>query len=222
MTANASDRKSVMNDEDKKKDEAAGEGRRDSQAPAPANDDTDATIEALQAALREEAGHSRVEELEAENAELKDRMLRAVAEAENTRRRAEREREDIRKYAVSKFAEDMLAVADNLGRALDHVPADARANEAVSALYDGVELTMKDLKGALERHGIVAVEAKGARFDPNLHQAVYEAETDEAEPGTVVQVLRTGYTIHGRLLRPAMVAVARAAAPKPDGGAGNG
>jgi molecular chaperone GrpE len=184
----------------------------DNERAAPGPSETDATIEALQAALAAEAGNDAVDRLEAELAETRDKLLRAAAETENVRRRAEREREDVRKFAVARFAEDMLAVADNLARALEAVGEEARKDETVRGLADGVELTRRDLAAALERHGVRAIEAEGKRFDPNLHQAVYEIESDGAEPGTVLQVLRTGYTINERLLRPAMVGVARAPA----------
>ena len=194
-------------------------GRNDENAPKfpdPANDDrrdsaADATLDALADALSAEA-NPRIAELESQVDDLTDRLLRAVAETENVRRRAEKERDDLRKYAVQKFAEDMLAVADNLKRALDAIPAEGREDPAVKALIEGVELTGRELSGAMERHGIRQVEAQGKRFDPNQHQAVFEVESADAAPGTVVQVLRDGYTIHDRLLRAAMVGVAKAPA----------
>ncbi len=158
---------------------------------------------------------ARIAALEGEVAGLTDRLLRAAAELENERKRARRDREDAAKFAARKFAEDMLAVADNLSRALDAATGEAR-EAAAGGLVEGVELTMKELDGALRRHGVEPVEAAGARFDPNLHQAMFEAETADVEPGAVMRVLRTGYTIHGRLLRPAMVGVAKAPAPDRD------
>ena len=157
---------------------------------------------------------ARIAALEGEVADLKDRLLRAAAELENERRRFHKRLEDANRYAVRRFAEDMLAVADNLSRALEAATEEARADGAAKGLIEGVELTMKELDGALRRHGVEPVEADGARFDPNLHQAMFEAEADDAEPGAVVRVLRTGYTIHGRLLRPAMVGVAKAPADR--------
>lgn len=197
-------------------------GKNDQAAPDAANDDTgrpdldpatDATLEALQDALAADAaagGSARIAELESQVDDLTDRLLRAAAETENVRRRAEREKDDTRKFAVQKFAEDVLAVADNLARAIEAIPADARDNEQVRALAEGVELTGRELAGALERHGVKLIDAKGKRFDPNLHQAVFEVPTDEADPGTVVQVLREGYTLNDRLLRASMVGVAKA------------
>jgi len=184
--------------------------------PEAANDEgrdpaSDATLDALAEALgAESAASPRIAELEGQVDDLTDRLLRAAAETENVRRRAEKERDDLRKFAVQKFAEDILAVADNLKRALDAIPDEGRDDPAVKALVEGVELTGRELAGAMERHGIQRIEAANHRFDPNLHQAVFEVESAEAAPGTVVQVLRDGYTIHGRLLRAAMVGVAKA------------
>jgi molecular chaperone GrpE len=147
--------------------------------------------------------------LEAQVADLTDRLLRAAAETENVRKRSERERDEIRKYAVTRFAEDMLGVADNMARALDAVDDKLRQDETLKGLIDGVDLTAKELAAVLERHGIKAVDPMGQKFDPNLHQAMFEIDDPDAEPGTVVQVLRTGYTIGDRLLRAAMVGVAK-------------
>ena len=147
--------------------------------------------------------------LEAQVADLTDRLLRAAAETENIRKRAERERDETRKYAVTRFAEDMLGVADNMARALEAVDDKLRHDEALKGLIDGVDLTAKELASVLERHGIKQIDPAGEKFDPNLHQAMFELEDAEAEPGTVVKVLRTGYTIGDRLLRPAMVGVAK-------------
>ena len=153
--------------------------------------------------------------LQAEISELKDRMLRALAEAENTRKRAEREKTDALQYGTTKFARDMLTVADNLKRALDHFPAEARAkaDDAVKAVLEGVEATERQLQATLARHGVRRIEAEGARFDPHLHQAIAEVPAEGAEPGTVMSVIQEGYTISDRLLRPAMVTVAKAEAP---------
>ncbi len=163
-----------------------------------------------------------LQSLQAEISELKDRMLRALAEAENTRKRAERERADALQYGTTKFARDMLTVADNLRRALDHFPAEARAkaDDAVKAVLEGVEATERELQATLARHGIKRIAAEGARFDPHLHQAIAEVPAPSKETGSVVSVVQDGYTIGERLLRPAMVTVAKAengAGAKPDG-----
>ncbi|TXM81412.1 nucleotide exchange factor GrpE, partial [Methylobacterium sp. WL122] len=149
--------------------------------------------------------------LTAERDELKDRTLRTLAEMENLRRRTEREVADGRTYAVTNFARDVLNVADNIRRALDSVPAEARASAegALKGLIDGIELTERDLAKTLERHGVKVVEPKGQRFDPNRHQAMFEVPDPEVPAGTVVQVVQSGYVIGDRTLRPALVGVAK-------------
>jgi len=147
-----------------------------------------------------------------EIAELKDRLLRAAAETENVRRRLERDKADAVAYAVTGFARDLLGVVDNLRRALDAIPADARENDAVKTVVTGVEMTERELSNVLQRHGVARIEAKGQKLDPNLHQAMIEVEADDAEPGTVVQELQAGYRLKDRLLRPALVSVAKARA----------
>lgn len=153
----------------------------------------------------------RVVELEGELAKIKDQMLRTAAEAENTRRRMEREMEDARKYAVTDFARDLLAAADNLRRAIEALPADQRdSSPAMKNLLIGVEATEKQLLGAFEKNGVQPVEALNQTFDPNFHQAMQEVEDASVSAGTVVQVFQKGYTIADRLLRPALVVVAKA------------
>ncbi|MCJ2126479.1 nucleotide exchange factor GrpE [Methylobacterium sp. J-077] len=149
--------------------------------------------------------------LTAERDELKDRMLRTLAEMENLRRRTEREIADARAYAVTNFARDVLNVADNIHRALDSVPADAKAaaDGAFKGLIDGIELTERDLVKTLERHGVKPVEPHGQKFDPNRHQAMFEVPNPDVPAGTVVQVVQTGYVIGERVLRPALVGVAK-------------
>jgi molecular chaperone GrpE len=153
---------------------------------------------------------ARIAELEAEIARLKDQVLRALAEQENTRRRAQRDIEDNSKFAVSNFARDMLPVGDNLRRALEAIPANARAaDESLDKFAAGVELTERELLNILERYDIRRVDPVGQPFDHNLHQAMMQVDSDVHAPGTVVQCFQPGYTIHGRLLRPAMVTVAK-------------
>ncbi|KMO34503.1 nucleotide exchange factor GrpE [Methylobacterium aquaticum] len=149
--------------------------------------------------------------LEAEKLDLKDKLLRTLADMENLRRRTEREVADARTYAVTNFARDMLNAADNVRRALEAVPADARANAdgALKALVDGIELTERDLIKTLERHGVKRVDPHGQRFDPNLHQAMFEVPNPDVTSGTVVQVVQSGYVIGERVLRPALVGVAK-------------
>ncbi|MBV8538848.1 MAG: nucleotide exchange factor GrpE [Alphaproteobacteria bacterium] len=152
----------------------------------------------------------RIAELEAEVRKLKDQALRAMAEAENTRRRAQREIEENNKYAVSNIAREVLPIADNLRRALDGISEEARkADERLDKFATGVELTEREFLATLERHHIKRIDALGKPFDHNLHQAVMQVEAPDRAAGTVVQVLQSGFTIHDRLLRPAMVAVAK-------------
>jgi molecular chaperone GrpE len=151
--------------------------------------------------------------LQAEVADLKDKLLRAVAETENLRRRTEREKADIRKFAAADFARDLLSVPDNLQRALNAVPPEAReANPDLAQLLEGVELTERELLAQFEKHGIKTVHPQGEKLDPNLHQAMVQIDDDSVEPGTIVQVMQIGYVMHERLLRPAMVGVAKGGA----------
>ena len=179
-----------------------------------ANNDNNPLPEELGQEIDGEADEMRREigALRAESDAHKDRALRALAEAENVRKRLERERDDARIYSVTRFARDLLTVADNLGRALAAFPADSRAkaDDGLKAVLDGVEATERELQAALGRHGVKPVLAEGQRFDPHLHQAIAEVPANGAEPGTVVNVVQSGYTIGDRLLRPAMVTVAKA------------
>ena len=155
-----------------------------------------------------EAAADALAALQAETAALKDQVMRFAAEAENTRRRAEREANDARAYAIQKFAADLLGVADNLARALQHAPANAE-DTMVRNLAVGLEMTQKDLLNAFERNGLKAIlPAAGDKFDPHLHQAMMEQTSDTVAPGRVIQVLQTGYDLFGRVVRPAMVVVA--------------
>lgn len=141
-----------------------------------------------------------------EIAALKDKALRAAAELENTRRRLEREKADASTYAMTGFARDLLAVADNLRRALEALPT-----AGVDGVKGGIEATERELIAIFGRHGISRIESDGQKLDPNRHQAMLEVPTADAEPGTVVTTLQAGWTIKDRLLRPAMVSVAKAA-----------
>jgi molecular chaperone GrpE len=153
-------------------------------------------------------GDDAYEALRAETAALKEQVLRYAAEAENTRRRAEREANDARAYAIQKFARDLLGVADNLARALTAQPAD-NGDTAVKNFVVGVEMTEKELQGAFERNGLKKIDpAKGEKFDPHKHQAMMEQPAADVPPGAVIQVLQAGYELLGRLVRPAMVVVA--------------
>jgi molecular chaperone GrpE len=160
--------------------------------------------EAVMTALEE-----RLAETEAELAMTRDKLLRALAEGENLRKRSQREREEAGKYAASSFAKDMLDVADNLHRALASAPAESEWDELTRNLLAGVAATERELQAALERHGIRRIEPMGERFDHNYHQAMFEVDDTGQPSGTIVQVLQPGYVIHDRLLRPALVAVAK-------------
>ncbi|QLF69183.1 nucleotide exchange factor GrpE [Peteryoungia desertarenae] len=151
------------------------------------------------------------EELRSENADLRDRFLRLAAEMDNLRRRTDREVKDAKAYAVTGFARDMLSVSDNLRRAIDAIPADMRAgaDAGLSALIEGVEMTERAMLSALERHGVRKIEAEGQKFDPNFHQAMFEVPNTEVANNTVVQVVQAGFAIGDRVLRPAMVGVAK-------------
>jgi molecular chaperone GrpE len=155
--------------------------------------------------------HALIQALTAENNELKDQRLRALAELENVRRRAEREKQDASAYAVTRFARDMLQVADNFGRALAACPADKRetADPQVKAVIEGIEVTERQLLSTLEGHGVKIIDTSDGKFDPNLHQAVAEVPGEGKPAGTIVHVVQTGFKIGERLLRPAMVTVAR-------------
>ncbi|WFP78167.1 nucleotide exchange factor GrpE [Mesorhizobium sp. WSM4906] len=146
-----------------------------------------------------------------ENEELKDRALRAAAEMENLRRRTARDVHDARTYAVANFARDMLSVSDNLRRALEAIPAEAKAggDAGFKALIEGVDLTERAMLAALERHGVKKLAPEGEKFDPNFHQAMFEVPNADVAAGTVVQVVQPGYSIGDRVLRPAMVGVAK-------------
>jgi molecular chaperone GrpE len=151
-----------------------------------------------------------------EAAEFKDKLLRTLAEMENLRRRTEREVTDARLYAIAAFARDILAVADNMDRAMQALDAEIRekAEAGVKGLLDGVEITERELLKVLDKHGVKKFEPKGERFDPNVHQAMYEVPDPSLPPGTVAQVVQSGYMIGDRVLRPALVGVVKAA-PKP-------
>ena len=149
--------------------------------------------------------------VEGELAEAKDRLLRALAETENTRRRAQRDATDAARYGAASFAKDLLNVADNLRRALDSTPESDAADELTRNLRTGVAATERELLAAFERNGMKRIApAVGDRFDPNLHQAMFEIASAEQAPGSIVQILQPGYLLHDRLLRPALVGVAKA------------
>ena len=183
-----------MNDEEKLHDEAE-EIRRETAEGAPELEE-----------------HDRVAELEAALEEANAKTLYAAAELQNTRRRMEREIADARAYSASGFARDMLAIKDHLERALAAVTDELRADQTAANFLAGIESTARELEAVFARNGVTRVEAKGQMLDPHKHQAMMEIPTAEVEPGTIVEEMQAGYTIKDRLLRPALVGVAK----KPD------
>jgi molecular chaperone GrpE len=179
-----------MSDEAKTQDDAPGEGG-------------DGMFESGELNL------DRLSELEKELEEVRQHVLYAQAETQNVRRRLEQEKVNAAQYASTAFARDMLSVKDNLERALSVIPADLREDERMKGLVAGIEATGRELENVFQRHGIARVEAMGQKLDPHFHQAMIEVPDDKVEPGTIVQEMQSGYTIKDRLLRPALVGVAR-------------
>ena len=205
-----------------KKERIEPEVSMDPEAPAEDTAHSELTIDDLvpgiEDALAEETGpvtepdprDARIAELEAEVADLRDKWTRALAEGENIRRRAERDRQDATTYGGTKLARDLLSVHDNLDRALQAATEEMR--ETAASLIEGVELTQREMLSAFAKHKIEkVVPEKGEKFDPNRHQAMFEAPVPGATPNTVIEVMQAGFTIADRLLRPAMVGVAKAA-----------
>ena len=192
-------------------EETASAARPDDGPALPGDPPPDAAADPRQELVPEPAAD--VALLESQVAELNDKLLRALAEAENVRRRAERDREDAFKYAIANFARDVLSVADNLRRAMANVdPAVRRSDPAVDKVIEGLELTEREMLAAFERYGIRPVKALGEKFDHNLHEALFEVEDRSRPAGTVVQELETGYLLNDRLLRPAKVGIAKGGA----------
>jgi molecular chaperone GrpE len=179
--------------------------------PARAEDEAAKEPEAAAAAAAATAEPTPSTALEREHAEMRDRLLRTLAEMENLRKRTEREVADARLYGMASFARDVLGVADNMRRALDAVPPDLRASAeaGMKALVDGVELTERELLKALEKNGVRQFTPQGEKFDPNVHQAIYEVPDTSVPAGSIVQVVQPGYMIGERVLRPALVGVSK-------------
>jgi molecular chaperone GrpE len=200
----------------------------DKNDPVEANEDQAKSAESDQAEVEDASADvgADLDVLLSENADMRDKLLRVMADMENLRQRTEREKVDTARYAISNFARDVLTIGDNLKRAIDHVPADAAAQDpALKSFLEGVELTERELLNMMERHGVTRLEPLGQRFDPNNQQAMYEVPTTDVPEGTVVEVMQAGYMIGDRCLRPAMVAVSKGGAKpglKPEPGQGNG
>lgn len=190
-------------------------GRNGTDEAAPERDEPAADAVEAAAPVEEAVTAERLAKAEAEAARLKNEYLRALAETENVRKRAARERQEASQYAISAFARDLLSVADNLQRALAAVDPQAKAvDPALQALISGVEMTEKELLTIFERYGIKPIPAEGQPFDPHVHEAMYELPDPSVPQGTVVQVVQPGYTLHDRTLRPARVGIARGG-PRP-------
>ncbi len=213
-----------MNDDTKKQAPNAG-----GDAPKPANDDqspwaAEADDPAPANASTDDAdgANAELEQLRAENEDLKNRVLRAMADMENLRRRTEREKQDSGKYAISRFAQDIVSVADNLTRAIESLGGEGEDHSAdsVKNMISGVEMTERELQNVLSRHGVTKLDPMGEKFDPNFHEAMFEIENKDVPSGSVIQVVQVGYQIGERVLRPARVGVARggpkAEAPAPE------
>jgi molecular chaperone GrpE len=166
------------------------------------------TDDAFEAGAAEAGSGDALDELQRELEEVRQQVLYAQAETQNVRRRLEQEKQNASAYAATAFARDMLSVKDNLDRALAAVPEDLRADERLKGLLVGIEATGRELESVFQRNGITKVEAMGQPLDPNKHQAMIEIASDE-EPGTIVQEMQAGYMIKDRLLRPALVGVAK-------------
>jgi molecular chaperone GrpE len=201
-----------MTDSDKTRPEAEGTGPESTLPARDAGHTTSFTAEAApQAPIEAPEPFTELENLYAENNSLKDKVLRTLAEMENLRRRTEREVAEAKLYGVTAFARDMLTFADNLRRAIDSVPAEIRNGAAgpLKTMIEGIDLTERDFVSRLARHGVKKIEPLGQKFDPNLHEALFEVPDPSVASGTVVQVVEAGYTIGERVLRPAKVGVAR-------------
>jgi molecular chaperone GrpE len=208
-----------------KKDAATDAATDENQAAAAQDEGTDgapnAATESDAAGAPETddgSGDETFDALISERDSLKDQLLRALADVENMRRRTERELETARKYSHTGFARDLVGAIDNLARAIDAAPAadDEAAGESVNALITGLEMSWTEIQATMERHGIRRISPLGEKFDYNFHQAMFEMPHPDQPPGTVVEVVQHGYVLHDRLLRPAMVGVAKAADPAPD------
>ena len=162
-------------------------------------------------AIEADEPENREEELELKISELKDQLLRAVADSENIRKRSEREKEQTRRFGIANFAKDLLSIADNLGRALDAAPKNEDIkDDAIKNFVIGIQMTEQELQKAFDNNNIRKIDPIGEKFDYNFHQAMFEVEETDQEPGVVVQVLQPGYAIDDRILRPAMVGVSKA------------
>ena len=194
-------------------------GKADEAAVAPDNAAAEASeSQTNKATLGDGDSLDPIEMLMAERDSLKDQLLRALADVENMRRRTDREMESARKYGHTGFARDLVGAIDNLARAIEAAPKsdEVPTADSLDGLITGIEMSWTEIQTTMERHGIRRISPKGEKFDYNFHQAMFEMPHAELAPGTVVEVVQHGYVLHDRLLRPAMVGVAKAADSQPD------
>jgi len=220
--ANENDQQSAQTDSEAARAEANAKAAAE-EAARMAEEAAGAAEEADSLDFGEEQSETSAEaDLQAEIDDLRERLQRAMAETENVRRRADRERQETQKYAATGFAKDLLGVADNLRRAIDAVSQEeAERNETLRTLLEGVQMTERELHEAFDKHHIKPIQAvPGQKFDPHYHEAMFEVPTNEQNPGTIVHILQTGYMLHDRLLRPTRVGVAKAADASGPNGSG--
>jgi molecular chaperone GrpE len=193
-----------MNEENIKEEKILDEEKTDDIQSTKTNESTDDLNE-----NNSDSPENIIEKLNEEIQDLKDQRLRAAAELENFRKRAEKDQADALKYGVSNFAKEIINIKDNVERAQSSISEDVRSNDAVKSIVEGLDMIAQSAVSTFEKIGIKKIESLNEKFDHNLHQAMMEIENDEVEPGTIVQELISGYTLHDRLLRPAMVGVSK-------------
>ena len=191
-----------MNEENNKKTE-------EQDLETPTSETKEQASEQDQETEKVETSENIIDKLNEEISSLKDQRLRAIAELENFRKRAEKDQSDALKYGISNFAKEIINISDNIERAQSSIPEEAKNNETIKPVIEGIDLIAQSVVTTFEKIGIKKIESLNEKFDHNLHQAMMEIENDDLEPGTIVQELIPGYTLHDRLLRPAMVGVSK-------------
>ena len=191
-----------MNEENNKKTE-------EQDLETPTSETKEQASEQDQETEKVETSEDIIDKLNEEISSLKDQRLRAIAELENFRKRAEKDQSDALKYGISNFAKEIINISDNIERAQSSIPEEAKNNETIKSVIEGIDLIAQSVVTTFEKIGIKKIESLNEKFDHNLHQAMMEIENDDLEPGTIVQELIPGYTLHDRLLRPAMVGVSK-------------
>jgi len=191
-----------MNEENNKKTE-------EQDLETPTSETKEQASEQDQETEKVETSEDIIDKLNEEISSLKDQRLRAIAELENFRKRAEKDQSDALKYGISNFAKEIINISDNIERAQSSIPEEAKNNETIKPVIEGIDLIAQSVVTTFEKIGIKKIESLNEKFDHNLHQAMMEIENDDLEPGTIVQELIPGYTLHDRLLRPAMVGVSK-------------